>query len=213
MNPNTEEFWNNHISKTTKLSTRDHITADRIEIISSMIGNECSKLLDVGCGYGFLEHKLNKTRKKLKVYGLDISFVGIERLIAIYGKKFIVGSAESIPFREKSFDYLCLTEVLEHLYTDEAEIAFREAYRVIKKNGFIVVSVPLYDKAFSGHPSGHVRMYTPELLYSELEKFNFDIVEKYFLFAFKSFYKIKSFIARFFGVKYPNNLIILARKK
>ena len=59
---------------------------------------------------------------------------------------------------------MCIPEVLEHLYDVESTLAIKEISRVLKSDGRLIISVPLYDEVYSGHPSGHVRVFTPEQL-------------------------------------------------
>lgn len=52
----------------------------------------------------------------------------------------IVAKAERIPFGDNYFDSLLCMEVLEHL--PEPETALKEIYRVLKKEGYVFISVP-----------------------------------------------------------------------
>lgn len=210
-NPNTADFWDTLVEKTKSVSFADHITRDRIKFIASLIPNLNIKLLDIGVGYGFLEKKLKTTN--VSIYGIDISSKSIFRAKNLYKGEFVVASAKEIPFERNFFDFVCISEVLEHLYDFESILALEEIRRVLKKDGILIVSVPLYDKVYSGHPSGHVRVYTPRKLIEELDKNGFIVIRKKYLFAFKSLYFIKSFINSILKIKQPNNLIMVARKR
>lgn len=52
----------------------------------------------------------------------------------------VVGSAESIPFTEESFDSVVCTQVFEHLA--RPHICAKEIYRVLRKGGYAVITVP-----------------------------------------------------------------------
>ncbi len=210
-NPNTADFWDILVEKVERISSEDHITKDRINFIVNSIPNLNINLLDIGVGYGFLEKKLEKSN--ISIYGIDISPKSILRAKSLNQGSFIIASAKALPFKNNFFDFVCIPEVLEHLYDFESTLAMKEISRVLKDDGKLIISVPLYDKVYLGHPSGHVRVFTPEELFQEVNKNEFTVIKKKYLFAFKSLYSIKSFINRFLKIRLPNNLIVLAVKK
>lgn len=58
-----------------------------------------------------------------------------------YGdSEMVIGNAENLPFEDQSFDVILATEVFEHLSNPNKLIL--EAYRVLKKNGKIIITVP-----------------------------------------------------------------------
>lgn len=211
MNPNTPDFWDTLVEKTETMSSEDHITKDRINFIASLIPNLNVKLLDIGVGYGFLEKKLENSQ--VSTYGVDISPKAIFRARELFKGFFVIASVRAIPFKNNFFDIVCLPEVLEHLYDVESTGAIKEIWRVLKSDGELIVSVPLYDKVYPGHPSGHVRVFTQEKLYEELNNNGFTVIKEKYLFAFKSLYFVKNLINWVFRIRRPNNLIVLAQKK
>ena len=103
-----------------------------------------------------------------------------------------------------------------HNHTFEA---LSELFRVIKKNGNLIVSVPLNEGlqmliSNNINPNGHVRVYTSSLIKAELKISGFNIIDEQYLYAFKKNYKLKKFIVTRFIKNYrkPNNIIIVARK-
>jgi SAM-dependent methyltransferase len=52
----------------------------------------------------------------------------------------VVGSAESLPFENESFDVVLSTQVFEHLVDPAA--AMKEAVRVLKRGGRLILTVP-----------------------------------------------------------------------
>jgi hypothetical protein len=51
-----------------------------------------------------------------------------------------IGSAQSLPFGDRTFDVVVMEQVMEHLI--DPEVAVREADRVLKENGLLCVGVP-----------------------------------------------------------------------
>lgn len=211
-NPNLPIFWDRKIKKVKYISKDDYITKDRINFVSGAISNN-SSVLDIGFGYGFLEKELKKSKCVLRLVGIDISMEASKRAKKIFGWEFLLSRSSNLPFSNNCFDYVCLLEVLEHLYEDESRLSLLEAKRVLKRNGRLIVSVPLFDKVFPAHPSGHVRLYKPNTLLDELNENGFQATDLKYLYAFSSYYEIKNFVNKIFKIKQPNDLIVVARKK
>ncbi|MDF2956151.1 MAG: 2-polyprenyl-3-methyl-5-hydroxy-6-metoxy-1 [Candidatus Alkanophagales archaeon MCA70_species_2] len=94
------------------------------------------KVLDVGCGDGYVSSILVGDNE---VFGLDIAESAIEEARR-RGIKAVVSNLESIPFPDKSFDVILALDILEHLF-DPIRV-LREAGRVLKDDGILLVSVP-----------------------------------------------------------------------
>ncbi len=104
------------------------------QMISQGMKQGKSKLLDIGCGGGFLSNSLIK--KGVQVTGLDISEDAIH-IAKHYDttKKvhYLKGDAYDLPFLENSFDFVCAMDFLEHV--DNPEKVIKEASRVLKPGG------------------------------------------------------------------------------
>jgi ubiquinone/menaquinone biosynthesis C-methylase UbiE len=105
-----------------------------------------SRLLTIGCGTGELE----KTCEKLQhaVVSLDLSLPMLRAAARRYGLKALVqADAHDLPFASASFDIVLLPESLGYL---QADVAFREAARVLKKRGRLMMTTyPPYLPAHS----------------------------------------------------------------
>jgi SAM-dependent methyltransferase len=79
------------------------------------------------------------------VVGLEFSEDHLRTILRRHGYepgvRFLRASAEALPFRDGSFDFLLCTEVLEHLRNDRQALA--EATRVLAPGGRAVISVPV----------------------------------------------------------------------
>lgn len=80
----------------------------------------------------------------------------------------VVASATSIPFPDKKFDKVVMTEVIEHIKNDEKVIG--EVARVLKKNGKLLLTTPNGDEVKNTNPH-HFRHYKQNELKSLLSKY------------------------------------------
>jgi len=98
---------------------------------------EDAKILDVGCGKGFLLYEFKQLLPKAKVVGIDISSYAIENAKEEVKSCLSVQRAQdAYPFLDKEFDLVFSNTTLHNLYVDELKSALQEIERV-GKNKFI----------------------------------------------------------------------------
>ena len=102
---------------------------------------EGGPLLDVGCAYGFL---LERFQGKGELYGHDISAHAIEvAKTRLPGMSFSLGNAgERLPFGDNSFQGVMMTDVIEHLTTEDQETSIAELARVLRPGGTLYITTP-----------------------------------------------------------------------
>ena len=140
------------------------------------------KLLDIGCWTGqFIQLALNDAKI---TYGIDPGKKAINFAQKKYPQAHLeVATAQKLPFRNNTFDVITFLEVIEHLPKEDETGALNEIYRVLKKNGTLVLSTP------SSHPTpilldpayfliGH-RHYSEKQLKNLLSKSGFEIIKIY----------------------------------
>lgn len=100
-----------------------------------------SSFLDVGIGFGILGYLIRRLRKPLLLIGVDVepSYLKTCKQHQIYDS-LILASASSLPFREKIFDYIVATEIIEHLSKQQGEKMLTELSSLSK--GKIILTTP-----------------------------------------------------------------------
>jgi 2-polyprenyl-6-hydroxyphenyl methylase/3-demethylubiquinone-9 3-methyltransferase len=104
-----------------------------VEKISRLHG-AAARVLDVGCGAGFLSNDL--AREGFEVIGIDASQASIEvaaRHDATGRARYVLGDALLMPFGDATFDVVCAMDFLEHV--EEPGQAIAEISRVLKPGG------------------------------------------------------------------------------
>ncbi len=104
-----------------------------VERISRLHGT-AARVLDVGCGAGFLSNYL--AGAGFEVTGLDASRSSIEvaaRHDATGKARYVLGDALLLPFPDRTFDVVCAMDFLEHV--EQPARAIAEVARVLKPGG------------------------------------------------------------------------------
>jgi SAM-dependent methyltransferase len=92
------------------------------------------QVLDIGCGEQKPRHYMNP----------DAIYIGLDNYRTAtewYGTRpQIYSDARALPFREASFDWVLLLDVLEHIPAPNLSVS--EAFRVLKSGGRLILQVP-----------------------------------------------------------------------
>jgi SAM-dependent methyltransferase len=99
------------------------------------------RVLEVGCGYGWISQVLWDAAN-IEWTGVDLSIEMVGRLRAAYpgrGSRTLLVDARKLPFRDGEFDKVLCTGVLMHI-SDNAT-AVRELIRVLRPGGRLLCSI------------------------------------------------------------------------
>jgi 2-polyprenyl-6-hydroxyphenyl methylase/3-demethylubiquinone-9 3-methyltransferase len=102
--------------------------------ITSRFPRGAVRVLDLGCGGGFLSNAL--ARSGHQVTGIDASQTSLEvaaRHDPTDTVRYLLGDARRLPFADASFEVVCAMDFLEHI--DEPAAAIAEAARVLVPGG------------------------------------------------------------------------------
>lgn len=114
---------------------------DRSLTLQALRPSEGERILEVGCGYGWITEAL-LAGARIRWVGLDRSESMVRRLRTSLGQHVpgvLVGDACHLPFPSNSFDKVICTGVLMHLADEFA--ALKEMARVLRCGGLLVCSM------------------------------------------------------------------------
>ena len=96
------------------------------------------RILDIGCGSNpFFLNSINFQEK----YGIDKN-VNEENNDKIKIKKYSIDSSKSLPFNDNYFNVITLLAVIEHIDEKSAVFIFKEALRLLKSGGHLIMTTP-----------------------------------------------------------------------
>lgn len=138
MNHQLKKIWLEFTDKfgTTPIHPQFIIKKYEKEVITDNLRFLKGSLIDVGCG----TQPYKKIISKYVSTYISVDHPQISKMYPTENKPDLLASAEKIPFKDGSFDTVLLLQVIEHL--KKPEIALIETYRILKKNGIVIISVP-----------------------------------------------------------------------
>lgn len=98
-----------------------------------------ARILDVGCGKGFLMYDFTQVVPGAEVRGLDISEYAVANARDEVKPFIEVGNAVTLPFPDRSFDLVVAINVLHNLYIWDLFTALREIQRVGRGAKYVVM--------------------------------------------------------------------------
>ncbi|MCF7920798.1 MAG: class I SAM-dependent methyltransferase [Candidatus Cloacimonetes bacterium] len=118
-----------------------------------------TRILDVACGKGeFIGMIYHFLGENVKITALDASDKMLELAKKQYTKvEFIKGDAYQMPFIEKSFDLVCLSNSLHHFRHPEKVIT--EMKRILTENGSIIIQEMISDEDQTPAQKSHIMLH------------------------------------------------------
>jgi SAM-dependent methyltransferase len=133
------------------------------------------KILDVASGAGYGTAIL--AGKSAYVCGLDIDREAVEFARGKYkaaNLRYLQGSIVDLPFADESFDVVVSFETIEHVGEDLHGKFMDEVARVLKPDGFLIISTPdkhIYSELTNYNNEFHLKEYYRQEFYDFLRQF------------------------------------------
>jgi len=136
-----QSYYNNFYRELAKIDEQNNSVAKIAGFLPELPAN--AKVLDIGCGFGSVSQGL--VGLGCDVYGMEINS---DALTVLEQKKIKPVKHDIMqPFTlNERFDLVLLLDVLEHVFDPIALL--KEALKVLRKDGSIIISVPLYFDLF-----------------------------------------------------------------
>lgn len=130
-------------------------------VIASLRLPPAARILDAGCGSG---RNMLELSRHGTISGIEVSEASVALAREREAGEVFAGSVLDMPYPADSFDLAVCLDVIEHLEDDLR--ALRELRRVVAPGGSLLVTVPAYERLWSGHDeiNHHYRRYSAPTL-------------------------------------------------
>lgn len=205
-----------------EFTIRELKTIEMINKCQTKLKNDKVRLLDVGCG----TCKISRRLKYVDIHGIEISKPLADIAIKNGVKVSLIDiEYEKYPFDDENFDIIVSGEVVEHIINTDN--FFFEINRVLKKDGFFVLSFPNINQPMSWiamilfdlppvysarYKSMHLRDYTLGIMKKILRLYEFEII-----------YVLGSYISPFRNIfsqklgnimpRFSDHIIVVSKKR
>jgi SAM-dependent methyltransferase len=134
------EFWDSSWSDGAFEEAVRFCEVDPLKPLFEKYVNTGDRLLEGGCGRG--QYVVHCFQRGVDVVGFDFAAGALSNLHEHYPRiKVCAGDVSALPFSNGSFDVYFSGGVVEH-FEGGSEVSLREAFRVLRPNGRLLISVP-----------------------------------------------------------------------
>ncbi len=139
------------------------------------------KILDIGCGLGYLPSFLQQDNYGYDVFGIELSTFARKISEERVGKGRIFESVEQLKKKRMQFDAILLFDSMEHI--PDQDKLLKDINDLLAPNGKVFVIMPAADsfaakimgKYWIEYKKDHVLFYTKKAVKQQLEKHNFRV--------------------------------------
>lgn len=139
---------------------------------------------DLGCNHGACTLLMLEFNNCTELYGFDLNNEALEvakksahkiqhdNIDIVFQNDYL----DNIKIKDTYFDFLMSFHTIEHIYPENIDNVLKEFYRILKKDGYILISIP-YEHAYPD--KAHVAFYNEKTLTELFESNGFKTVECY----------------------------------
>jgi len=129
---------NKYFTRSELLDVERKHMVRRLKKISEEV--DWGKVLDIGSAHSYI-YRLFLNRKDVEYHGLDINKERVEYMNKTYPDiDTQLGDGEHLPYKNNSFDYIIIGELIEHI--GNVENFLKECKRVLKRGGKLIGTTP-----------------------------------------------------------------------
>lgn len=125
---------------------------DELDLLARRVPLAGAEVIELGCGAARLARDLLTRHPGTRLCGLEVDERQHAKNLAappLPGLSFIAGGAQAIPFADARFDVALMLKSLHHVPLPLLDQALAEVARVLRPQGYLYVSEPVYDGALN----------------------------------------------------------------
>ena len=130
---------------------QDPVIANELDLLSELVPLAGARLVELGCGAARLARELLERHADAEVVGLEVDERQLAKNLAAPQERlqFVGAGAEAIPFPDARFDGALMLKSLHHVPMERMADALAEIRRVLRPDGWLYVSEPVYGGPFN----------------------------------------------------------------
>lgn len=163
MNKTTKNAWEKIFQERGKIFLKPH--EDMGKLIKTFRAHGVKKILDLGSGSG--RHVIYFAKNGFLVYGLDNSSSGLAITRKWLSEECLEAKlleqemTTTFPFEDNFFDAIISIQVIHHANISDIKKIISEMKRVLKENGFIFITVPIFKNQGTNFKQIELNTYIP----------------------------------------------------
>ena len=125
---------------------------DELELLDGLVDlAQRPRIIELGCGAAQLSRKLLERFTASEVTALEVDERQHAKNLASPQARltFVAAGAQAIPFEAGRFDLALMLKSLHHVPLDLLDVALAEAHRVLRPDGLLYVSEPVFSGALN----------------------------------------------------------------
>jgi ubiquinone/menaquinone biosynthesis C-methylase UbiE len=130
---------------------QDPVIANELDLLSELVPLAGARLVELGCGAARLARELLERHPDAELVGLEVDERQLAKNLAAPQERlqFVGAGAEAIPFPDARFDGALMLKSLHHVPMERMADALAEIRRVLRPDGWLYVSEPVYGGPFN----------------------------------------------------------------
>jgi ubiquinone/menaquinone biosynthesis C-methylase UbiE len=188
-------------------------TGPESDIYESVLQLDGKRILDLGCGDGEKTIAIASNGKDRQLLGLEVDMVQHkmnEKYNSSLNVSFQLGKAQKIPAEDNIFDVVFMFMSLHHVPVESMDAAFCEIHRVLKPEGIVYISEPIFDGKLNEivrlfHDEEKVRQAAFDATKRAVESDKFTPLDEIFFHAIVKYSDFDEFERRVINVSYETH--------
>lgn len=128
------------------------LITDELDLLQSLVDlDQHPQIIELGCGAAQLSRQLLARCPACEVTGLDVDERQHAKNLLNPQRRlhFVQAGAQAVPFEAQRFDLALMLKSLHHVPLDQLSQALAEVHRVLRPNGLLYVSEPVFAGALN----------------------------------------------------------------
>ncbi len=171
------------------------------------------RILELGCGAAAFTQIIAKGGKNRNITALEVDEVQHGKNLLIQdlpNVEFILSGAQKIPALDNSFDVVFMFKSLHHIPFELMSKAFEEIKRVLKQNGFLYISEPIFHGEYNDvlkifHNEQKVRQNAFNMIEKFIDKGDFSLYKEIFFKDSVTFNSFEEFEKKLINATYQDH--------